>query len=74
MFMIANNGSELIIREASNSKMSTFDTNYEEWSEKIKNSDHYIGITIMRVREELDKPGKLILPWEIGKIKMNLEK
>ncbi len=74
MFMIAKSGGKLIIREASTSKMSTFDTNYEEWTEKIKDSDRYIGITIMRVREEINKPGRIILPWEIEKIKTGLAK
>jgi hypothetical protein len=52
--------------------MTTFDTPYLEWIEKIKSSDKYIGIAVMRIREELNKPGKIILPWEISKIKAQL--
>lgn len=74
MFMIAESENKLIIREASTSKMSTFDTNYEKWTEKIKGSNRYIGITIMRVREEINQQGSIILPWEIEKIKTGLVK
>jgi hypothetical protein len=33
---------------------------------KITASDRYIGISVMRVRADIDKPGKIILPWEVN--------
>lgn len=72
MLMVYKDNNNTIIRESSSSKMTTFDTPYLEWINKIKNSDRYIGIAVMRVRKELNKPGKIILPWEISKIKSEL--
>jgi hypothetical protein len=72
MLMVFKLESRTIIRESSSSKMTTFDTSYLEWAEKIKISDRYIGIAVMRVREELNKPGKIILPWEISDIKKKI--
>jgi hypothetical protein len=69
MWMVLNVNGKLIIRESSNSKMSTFDTPYDEWSKKIADSKRYIGIALMRVRDELNAPGKIILPWEISMLK-----
>jgi hypothetical protein len=69
--MIAENNGKKVIRESSNSKMSTFDTPYLEWVADInKNrSDRYLGLAVMRVREKLNKPGKIILPWAIASLK-----
>lgn len=72
MLMVYKNGNTTTIRESSSSKMSTFDTPYIDWVNKIQKSDRYIGIAVMRVREELNKPGKVILPWEISEIKSEL--
>ncbi len=69
MLMVYKNDNKTIIRESSNSKMSTFDTPYIEWIKKIHSSSRYIGISVMRVRDNLNKPGKIILPWEISEIK-----
>jgi hypothetical protein len=69
MWMIAEEKGELIIRESSTSKMSTFDTPYKEWVEKIKASPRYVGIALMRIKDELNQPGKIILPWDIVKLK-----
>jgi N-acetylmuramoyl-L-alanine amidase-like protein len=72
MLMIYKTENQTIIRESSSSKMTTFDTPYLEWVNKIKKSNKYIGIAVMRVREELNKPGKIILPWEISTLKTEL--
>jgi hypothetical protein len=69
MFMFYLIGDQWIVRESSNSKMSTFDTPLSDWIEKIQNSERYIGISLMRVREDLDSPGKIILPDEIAGLK-----
>lgn len=69
MLMIAEKNGEKYIRESSNSKMTTFDTPYDEWVRKIKGTDRYIGLCFMRVREDLDRKGKIILPWEISRLK-----
>jgi len=65
MLMAIEQDGRTIIRESSNSKMSTFETPYAEWAQKIQASDRYLGVCFMRVKDKLDKPGKLILPWEI---------
>ncbi len=65
MWLVAESKGQLLIRESSNSKMTTFETPYEEWAGKIMQTPKYIGIAVMRVREELNQPGKIILPWEI---------
>jgi hypothetical protein len=72
MLMVYKKNNKTIIRESSSSKMTTFDTPYLEWTDKIKGSDRYIGIAVMRIRDELNKPGKIIVPWEILKIKAEL--
>jgi len=69
MLIVAQRDGQLVIRESSNSKMTTFETPYDEWAEKIRNSCRYIGVCFMRVRDKLNKPGKVILPWEIKKMK-----
>jgi hypothetical protein len=69
MLMVYKYNDKTIIRESSSSKMTTFDTPYREWANKINKSDSYIGIAVMRVRDELNKPGKIILPWKISEIK-----
>jgi len=69
MLMIAEKNGEKYIRESSSSKMTTFDTLYDDWVRKIKGSDRYIGLCFMRIREDIDLKGKIILPWEIGQLK-----
>jgi hypothetical protein len=73
MWMVIKKDGKLIIRESSNSKMSTFDTFYDQWAGKIMNSKRYIGIVLMRVRDDLNTPGKIILPWEIGDMKTSMQ-
>jgi len=66
MWLVAEREGQLLIRESSNSKMTTFETPYDAWAGKIMQSPKYIGIAVMRVRDELNQPGKIILPWEIS--------
>ena len=73
MLMIAEKNGDKYIRESSNSKITTFDTPYDQWVNEKEGMDRYLGIVIMRVREELNQPGKIILPWKIDEIKENLE-
>ena len=60
---------ELYFRESSMSKMTTFDSKFEDWLKKYLNSKKYAGLAFMRVNEKINKPGKIILPWEIDEIK-----
>jgi hypothetical protein len=71
MLMIAEKDGKKMIRESSNSKMSTFDTEYDVWvQEKLQQSPpKYMGLAFMRVHDELNQPGKLIRPWEISTLK-----
>jgi hypothetical protein len=69
MFMVMRQNDKLIIRESSTSTMSTFDTEYEKWADSVQNRDRYIGITLMRVNEQLNRAGRLIYPMEINQLK-----
>lgn len=71
MFLIAEKNGQKYVREASMSKMTTLDTPLDRWfKDKLKYSaQRYAGIALMRVRAELNKPGKIIKPWDIFKIK-----
>jgi hypothetical protein len=77
MFMVIEKEGDIIIREASTSKMNTFDTEFITWISRVKKTDRYMGVSIMRVHSELDQPGKSIFPWQInalknsGKLKVN---
>jgi len=71
MLMVADKNGQKIIRESSNSKMSTFDTPYFEWvsQNQALKPQKYLGLAIMRVKEEINQPGKIIQPWEIAELK-----
>lgn len=72
MLMVAEKDGQRVIRESSNSKMTTFDTPYSEWAQSIQSKPRYCGICVMRVRDELNTPGRIILPWEIPELKNRL--
>jgi hypothetical protein len=69
MWMVMEVEGQTIIRESTTRGMTTFDTPYDTWGERIQISKRYIGITLMRVREDLNQPGKTIMPWEIIELK-----
>lgn len=59
----------LYIRESAMSKMTTFDTPFEKWLSDFQNSKRYAGLSFMRVKDELNAPGRIILPWEVKQLK-----
>ena len=69
MLMIYEKDNILYIRESGMSKMTTFDTPYDEWVNKFIGSKKYLGVAAMRVNDELNEPGKIILPWEVSDLK-----
>ena len=69
MWMVMNKAEGLVIRESTTRGMTTFDTPYEKWAKQVMTSKRYAGISVMRVREGLNQPGKLIMPWEICGLK-----
>ena len=69
MLMAYNTANEMVIRESSLSKSTVLDTPFEEWVNNFINSKKYIGIALMRVNEDLNQKGKIILPWEISKMR-----
>ncbi|MEN8193045.1 MAG: N-acetylmuramoyl-L-alanine amidase-like domain-containing protein [Bacteroidota bacterium] len=71
MLMAYDTPNGKVIRESSLSKNTALDTPYDEWVEKYQDSKKYIGIALMRVNDDLNKSGKIILPWEISKLKEN---
>lgn len=73
MLIVAEKNGKLFIRESSKSRTTTFETPYKEWVKKVEDSKIYAGLSFMRVREDIDEPGRIILPWEIGKLKTDRE-
>jgi hypothetical protein len=69
MLMAFWKNDELYFRESSLSKMTTFDTKFEDWLNKYLESKRYAGLAFMRVNNEINTPGIIILPWNISKIK-----
>ena len=69
MLMAYNTANGMVIRESSLSKSTVLDTPFEEWVNNFINSKKYIGIALMRVNEDLNQKGKIILPWEISKMR-----
>ncbi|MBU0474663.1 MAG: DUF1460 domain-containing protein [Bacteroidetes bacterium] len=69
MLMAYNTSKGLVIRESSLSKATVLDTPFEEWVNNFTNSKKYIGIALMRVNEDLNQKGKIIVPWEISKMR-----
>ncbi len=65
MLMAYNTPNGKVIRESSLSKATALDTPYEEWVAKFDNSKKYIGIALMRVNDDINKKGEIILPWKI---------
>ncbi|MFP4548698.1 MAG: N-acetylmuramoyl-L-alanine amidase-like domain-containing protein [Fidelibacterota bacterium] len=60
---------ELYIREASNSKMTTFQTEFDEWAGKEYFRKKYCGIIVSRVKKDLNKANAVVLPWNINEMK-----
>lgn len=69
MLMAYNTPNGMVIRESSLSKNTALDTPYDEWVAKYQNSKRYIGIALMRVNDNVNQKGKIILPWEINKLR-----
>ncbi len=64
---------KLHIREASTSKMTTFETEFDKWISSDYAKKKYCGIIVTRVKENLNKKNSVILPWEIQKYKKNMD-
>jgi hypothetical protein len=60
---------KLHIRETSTSKMTTFETDFDEWAAKEYSRKKYCGIIVTRVKESLNRKDAVILPWQIEKMK-----
>jgi len=69
MLMAYNTPDGKVIRESSLSKATVLDTPYDEWVSRFQNSKKYSGIALMRVNDDINIPGKIVLPWEIHKMK-----
>lgn len=69
MLMAYNTADGLVIRESSLSKATVLDTPFEEWVAKFDNSKKYIGIALMRVNEDINQKGKIVLPWDVSKLR-----
>ena len=72
MWMVMEKNGDLVIRESTTRGMTTIDTPYDEWAASVMSSKRYIGISLMRVKDKLNQPGQIILPWDIIKLKQNL--
>lgn len=69
MLMAYDTPNGKVIRESSLGKATVLDTPYEEWVANFKNSKRYIGIALMRVNQDINKKGKIILPWKVSKLR-----
>jgi hypothetical protein len=69
MLMIVEKDGDLYFREASTTNYSTFETEYNEWLDWKGTWDKYAGIAFMRVKDELNKPNAVVLPWKIKDLK-----
>jgi hypothetical protein len=71
MIMIMDDQGKKVVRESTTRGMTTFDTPFEQWVQMLlaKYNDKYLGLAVMRVRDELNTPGRIIKPWDIGKLK-----
>jgi hypothetical protein len=69
MLIMIKSGNTLTIREASNSRWTTFDIPWDTWLNKTKKSPRYAGLAVMRIRPELNMPNKIIIPREIPDLK-----
>lgn len=69
MLIMIKNERGMFIREASNSRWTTFETPWETWLKKTAGSSRYAGLAVMRIHPELNTPGRIILPWDIQSMK-----
>ncbi|MFC1553495.1 N-acetylmuramoyl-L-alanine amidase-like domain-containing protein [candidate division KSB1 bacterium] len=69
MLMAIRKNDGLYIRESTTINMSTFDTPFRDWTASRGINERYIGLSVMRVKDELNRPGRIILPWEIPDLK-----
>ncbi len=71
MIMIMEEQGKKVVRESTTRGMTTFDTPFDQWVQMLltKYKDKYLGLAVMRVRDELNTPGRIIKPWEIYKLK-----
>ncbi|VAX24710.1 protein of unknown function DUF1460 [hydrothermal vent metagenome] len=73
MLMFYNTPNGKVIRESSLSKGTVLDTPFDVWVAKFQNSKKYIGIALMRVNDDINTPGKIILPWDICSLREKSE-
>ena len=69
MLMIVEKDGDLYFREASTTNYSTFETEFDEWVAWKGTRDNYAGLAFMRVKDELNKPNAVVLPWKIKDLK-----
>ncbi len=65
MMMVIVKDGKYFIRESSTSRYSTFETPWEEWVKGKGVWRRYAGVAVMRVRDNLNTPDRVILPWDI---------
>lgn len=69
MLMIVEKDGKKYFREASTSTYTTFETEYQDWCAAKGSWKKYAGMAFMRVKDEMNQPGKVILPWQIRDLK-----
>ena len=69
MLIIVENDGKLYFREASTTSYDTYETEFDEWMNWKGTWDKYAGIAFMRVKEDLNKPNAVVLPWKIADLK-----
>ncbi len=71
MLMVMDQKGKKVIREATMSAMRVIDTDIHKWiSFKQKHkADKYLGLSVIRLKENMNKKAKIILPWKIAGLK-----
>lgn len=69
MLMIVEKDGDLYFREASTTNYSTFETEFDKWLAWKGSWKKYAGLAFMRVKESVNKPNAVVLPWKIPELK-----
>lgn len=70
MMMVMEKEGKKVVRESALTPGTTLETEFDEWIKKFIGSKTRIGVSFMRVKDELNIPGKIVLPWEIHNLKI----
>lgn len=71
MMMVMEKDGELYVRESTFAPKNTLETEFDLWIKNYIGSTTRIGVSFMRVKDELNTLGKIILPWNVCAMRNN---